>query len=129
MWNYSQVLNMIWTRGIRITTQSEYIISSPNNDKVRITNVQLALKTTTVAQSKTNYVGDEVDLIDAHGGDDGVDGYVDEDASPTSKRSGDDDVVDFPFTGGTDSVGSALSRSRVTFASAAASINLRKNMA
>jgi hypothetical protein len=48
---------------------------------------------------------------------------------PKPRRSGDVDGVDFPFTGGTGAAGSALSRSRRTFASAAASINLGKNMA
>jgi hypothetical protein len=32
----------------------------------------------------------------------------------TSRRSGDDDSVDFPFTGGTGAVGSALSRSTLS---------------
>jgi hypothetical protein len=31
---------------------------------------------------------------------------------PTSRRSGDDNGVDFPFTGGTGAAGSTLSRSR-----------------
>jgi hypothetical protein len=35
---------MIWTRGIMVTTQSEYIISPPNKGKVPITNMQLASK-------------------------------------------------------------------------------------
>jgi enamine deaminase RidA (YjgF/YER057c/UK114 family) len=33
MGNYSQVTNMIWISGICGTTQSENIISPPNNDK------------------------------------------------------------------------------------------------
>ena len=63
-------------------------------------------------QFNTNYEGDEVDLVDGDGGDDGAYGDVDGDASPKPRRSGDDDCVDFPFTGGTGAAGSALSRSR-----------------
>ena len=37
-------------------------------------------------QSNTNYEGDEVDLVHGDGGDDGVDGYVDEDAFPYVKE-------------------------------------------
>ena len=73
MGNYSQVSNMIWIRGIMVTTQSEYIISPPNNDKVPITNMQLALKTISGVQSNTNYEGDDIDLVDGDGGDDGAD--------------------------------------------------------
>ncbi len=65
-----------------ITTQSESIISPPNNDKVPITNMQLALKTISGVQSNTNYEGDEVDLVDGDGGDDGANG----DASPYVKE-------------------------------------------
>ena len=64
MGNYSQVSNMLWTRGIMITSQSESIISPPNNDKVPIKNMQLALKIISGVQSNTNYEGDEVDLVD-----------------------------------------------------------------
>ena len=69
-----------------VTTQSEYIISPPNKDKVPITNMQLALKTISGVQSNTNYEGDEVDLVDGDGGDDGADGDVDGDASPYVKE-------------------------------------------
>ena len=65
-----------------IKTQSEYIISPPNNDKLPITNMQLALKTIFGIQSNTNYEGDEVDLVDG----DGADGDVDGDASPYVKE-------------------------------------------
>ena len=37
---YSQVPNMIWIRGIWITTQSEIIISPPNKDNMPITITQ-----------------------------------------------------------------------------------------
>ena len=40
---YSQVPNMVWIRGIWITTQSENIISPPNKDKLPITIMQIAL--------------------------------------------------------------------------------------
>ena len=63
-------------------------------------------------QFNTNYEGDDVDLVDGDGGDDGADGDVDGDASPKLRRSGDDDGIDFPFTEGTGAAGSALSRSR-----------------
>ena len=63
-----------------ITTQSESIISPPNKDKVPITNMQLALKIIFEVQSNTNYEGDEVDLVDGDGRDDGADGDVDGDA-------------------------------------------------
>jgi hypothetical protein len=112
MGNYSHVSNMIQTRGIMIITQSESIISPTNKDKLPITNMQLAFKTIFGVQANTNYEGDEVDLVDGDGGDDGADGDVDGDASPTSRRSGDNDGVDFPFTGGTDAAGVAISRSR-----------------
>jgi hypothetical protein len=69
------------------------------------------LKTIFRVQPNTNYEGDEVDLIDGDGGDDGADGDVVEDASPTSRRSGDDDGIDFSFTRGT-SATCALSQSR-----------------
>lgn len=69
-----------------ITTQSEYIISPPNEDKVPITNMQLALKTISGVQSNTNYEGDEDNLVDGDGGDDGADGDVDGDASPYVKE-------------------------------------------
>lgn len=69
-----------------ITTQSKYIISSPNNDKVPTTNMQLALKIISGVQSNTNYEGDEVDIVDGDGGDDGADVDVDEDASPYIKE-------------------------------------------
>ena len=68
------------------TTQSENIICPPNNDKVPITNMQLALKTISGVQSNTNYEGDEVDLVDGDGGDDGADGDIDGDASPYVKE-------------------------------------------
>jgi hypothetical protein len=61
------------------------------------------LKTIFRVQPNTNYEGDEVDLIDGDGGDDGADGDVDGDSSPTSRRSGDDDAINFPFTGGSQS--------------------------
>ena len=69
-----------------ITTQSEYIISLPNNDKVPITNMQLALKTISGVQSNTNYEGNEVDLRDGDGDDDGADGDVDGEVSPYTKE-------------------------------------------
>ena len=69
-----------------ITTQSEYIISPPNKDKVPITNMQLALKTISGVQSNTNYEGDKVDLVDGDGGDDGADEDVDGDASSQAKE-------------------------------------------
>jgi hypothetical protein len=68
---------MIWNRDIMITTQSESIIYPPNKDKVPITNMQLALKIIPGDQLDTNYEGDEVNLVD---GDGGNDGDVDEDA-------------------------------------------------
>jgi hypothetical protein len=36
-------------------------------------------------QVNTNFEGDEVDLIDENGGDDGVDGEFDGDATPQAK--------------------------------------------
>ena len=51
MGNYSQVTNMIWISGICGTPQSENIISPPNNDKMPITNMQIALKTISGVQS------------------------------------------------------------------------------
>ena len=74
---YSQVTNMIWISGIWITTQSENIISPPNNDKMPITNMQIALKTISRVQSITNYEGNEMDLGDGDGDDDGAGGDVD----------------------------------------------------
>ena len=82
MGNYSQVTNMIWISGIWDSTQSENIISPPNNDKQPITNMQIALKTISGVQSITNYEGNEVDLGDGDGDGDDVGGDVDVDASP-----------------------------------------------
>jgi hypothetical protein len=67
---------MIWTKGILVTTQSKYKISPTNKDKIPTTNMQLPLKTIFGVQSNTNYEGDEVDLVDADGGDDGADGVA-----------------------------------------------------
>ena len=73
---YSQVANMMMFSSIWNTTQSENIISPPNNDKMPITNMQIALKTISGVQSITNYEGNEVDLADGDGDDDGADGDV-----------------------------------------------------
>jgi len=78
---YSQVANMMMFSSIWNTTQSENIISPPNNDKMPITNMQIALKTISGVQSITNYEGNEVDLADGDGDDDGADGDVDGDVS------------------------------------------------
>jgi hypothetical protein len=78
---YSQVANMMMFSSIWNTTQSENIISPPNNDKMPITNMQIALKTIFGVQSITNYEGNEVDLADGDGDDDGADGDVDVDVS------------------------------------------------
>ena len=78
---YSQVANMMMFSSIWNTTQSENIISPPNNDKMPITNMQIALKTISGVQSITNYEGNEVDLADGDGDDDGADGDVDVDVS------------------------------------------------
>jgi hypothetical protein len=48
--------------------------------------MQLTLKTIYRVQSNTNYEGDEIDLVDVDGGDDGADRDVDEDASPYVKE-------------------------------------------
>ena len=78
---YSQVANMMMFSSIWNTTQSENIISPPNNDKMPITNMQIALKTISGVQSIRNYEGNEVDLADGDGDDDGADGDVDGDVS------------------------------------------------
>ena len=78
---YSQVANMMMFSSIWNTTQSENIISPPNNDKMPITNMQIALKTISGVQSITNYEGNELDLADGDGDDDGADGDVDGDVS------------------------------------------------
>ena len=100
MGNYSQSENMVWIRGIWITTQSDNTISPPNKDKMLITNMQIAFRTMSRVQSTTNYEGDEVDLGDDDGDNDGADVDGDEDASPTPRRSAGDDGFDFPFSGG-----------------------------
>ena len=82
MGNYSQVTNMIWISSIWDSTQSENIISPPNNDKYPFTNMQIALKTISGVQSITNYEGIGVDLGDGDDGDHGAGGDVDGDASP-----------------------------------------------
>ena len=46
-----------------------------------ITNMQIALATISGVQSITNYEGDEVDLGDSDGDDDGANVDIDEDAS------------------------------------------------
>ena len=83
---YSQVANMMMFSSIWNTTQSENIISPPNKDKIPITIMQIALKTISRVQSITNYEGDEVDLEDGDGGDNGADGDVDGEASPYTKE-------------------------------------------
>ena len=71
-----------------------------------ITNMQIALKIISGVQSITNYKGNEMDLGDGDGRD------VDGEASPTPRRSGDDDGVDFPLTGGSGLAGSTPYQSR-----------------
>ena len=127
---YSQVANMICISSIWDTTQSENIISPPNKDNMPITNMQIALKTLSEVQSITDYEGNEMDLGDGDRGDDGAGGDVDGEAYPIPRRRGDDDGIDFPLTGGSGAVGSALSQSRRRlFASVTASINHERNMA
>jgi hypothetical protein len=46
-----------------ITTQSEFIIYPPNNEKVSITNMQLALKKVSGVQSNTNYEGEVKSIL------------------------------------------------------------------
>ena len=72
MGNYSQSGNMMWIRGIWITTQSDNTISPPNKDNMPITNIQIALGSISRGQSTTNYEGDGVNLVDGDGAD--VDG-------------------------------------------------------
>jgi hypothetical protein len=50
---YTRVPNMVWTRGIWSTTQSENIISPPNNDKFPITNMQIEKQYPGLNQSQT----------------------------------------------------------------------------
>jgi hypothetical protein len=48
--------------------------------------MQLASKQYSAVQFNTNYEGDEVDLVDRDGGDDGADEDVDGDASAKAKE-------------------------------------------
>ena len=70
MGNYSQSGNMMWIRGIWITTQSDNSISPPNKDNIPITNMQIAIGSISRVQSITNYEGGEVDLRDGDGAED-----------------------------------------------------------
>jgi hypothetical protein len=126
---YTRVPNMVWTRGIWSTTQSENIISPPNKDKLPITNMQISLEQYPGFNQSQNIRGTrwilEIEMVMMMV----LMEMLMERPLPTPKRSDDDNGIDFPLTEGCSVAGSTSAEQERTFSFIAASIYIGKNMA